>query len=129
MRDFWNFGRRSLTLLFGTCLPALGLNAGWSSTSKGPPWERFGGIRRLFSHLYWIDRNHYVFSGKSAMPDLFLPKVFGQVDAMEAHLQRRLHPLFRQVWKSQCTGCLRLLARLNSIQMALIRMVLPLVVD
>lgn len=38
------------------------------------------------THLLWIDRNHYIFSGKSAIPDQFLPKVFGQVAAFHRHL-------------------------------------------
>lgn len=36
--------------------------------------------------LLWIDRNHLVFFGKSAMPDQFLPKVFGQVEAIHSLL-------------------------------------------
>lgn len=37
-------------------------------------------------HMLWIDRNHYVFSGKSSIPDAFLPKLFGHVDAIHAQL-------------------------------------------
>lgn len=37
-------------------------------------------------HLLWIDHNHFAFSGKSSMPDAFLPKVFGQVEAIQTHL-------------------------------------------
>lgn len=45
----------------------------------------------LFSsmiHMLWIDRNHFVFSRKSALLDLFLPKLFGQVEALETHLRK-----------------------------------------
>lgn len=37
-------------------------------------------------HLLWIDRNHLVFSGKSALPSLFLPKVLGQVATAQHYL-------------------------------------------
>lgn len=30
-------------------------------------------------HMLWIDRNHYVFSGKSALRDLFMPKLLGHI--------------------------------------------------
>lgn len=39
-------------------------------------------------HLLWIDRNHFVFKGKTSLPSLFLPKVVGQVEA------RKLCPSF-----------------------------------
>lgn len=37
-------------------------------------------------YMLWIDRNHFVFSERSAMLDQFLPKVMGQVDAIHSHL-------------------------------------------
>lgn len=51
------------------------------------PWN-WAFLFACMIHMIWIDRNHYVFSGKSTFPDLFLPKVLGQVAAMEAHLLR-----------------------------------------
>lgn len=38
------------------------------------------------THILWIDRNHFVFAGKSVVPSLFLPKVFGQVDVIQHSL-------------------------------------------
>lgn len=31
-------------------------------------------------HMIWIDRNHFVFSGQSAFPDLFMPKFLGHLE-------------------------------------------------
>lgn len=39
-------------------------------------------------HMLWIDRNHFVFLGKSSIPDQFLPKVFGQVEAIHRELMK-----------------------------------------
>lgn len=39
-------------------------------------------------HLLWIDRNHLVFSGKSALPSLFLPKVLGRVAIAQHYLMK-----------------------------------------
>lgn len=36
-------------------------------------------------HMLWIDQNHFIFSAKTALPDLFLPKVFGEVHAIHCH--------------------------------------------
>lgn len=39
-------------------------------------------------HMLWIDKNHYVFSGKSALLAVFLPKVLGQVTAIHLYLTK-----------------------------------------
>lgn len=39
--------------------------------------------------MLWIDRNQFVFLGKSAFPSLFLPKLLGQVEAIHYNLLRR----------------------------------------
>lgn len=39
-------------------------------------------------HLLWIDRNHFVFSSRSVVPDLLIPKVIGQVAAIHTHLRK-----------------------------------------
>lgn len=40
-------------------------------------------------HMLWIDRNHYVFFGKSALLAVFLPKVLGQVTAIHLYFTSR----------------------------------------
>lgn len=42
-----------------------------------------------FIHMLWIDRNHFLFSGKSAMPHQILPKLFAQVELLHTHLLTR----------------------------------------
>lgn len=37
-------------------------------------------------HMLWIDRNHFVFSGKSSILDLIFPKLFAQVDLLQNNL-------------------------------------------
>lgn len=37
-------------------------------------------------HMLWIDHNHLVFSRKSVFPDMVLPKLFGQVQAIQLQL-------------------------------------------
>lgn len=41
-----------------------------------------------FIHMLWIDRNHLVFSSKTAFPDLILPKLLGHIKAIETHLHK-----------------------------------------
>lgn len=43
--------------------------------------------------MLWIDRNHYIFSGKSAIPDYILPKLFAQVELFQDYLLNR-RPVF-----------------------------------
>lgn len=65
-------------------------------------------------HMLWIDRNHCVFSGRSAIPNLFLPKVLGQVEAFHTYLLK-LVPSFIEAsyevevrWLPPPNGCLKL---------------------
>lgn len=37
-------------------------------------------------HMLWIERNHLVFSGHATPPELILPKLFGQVEAIQNSL-------------------------------------------
>lgn len=55
--------------------PWLELNLGNTDVGSGSfNWPIVFGT---MVHMPWIDRNHFVFLGKSSIPDLFLPKLFG----------------------------------------------------
>lgn len=65
-------------------------------------------------HMLWIDQNHFIFSGKTALLDLFLPKVFDEVYATHCHLLK-LGPSFIDAsyeivvqWSSPPLGVLKL---------------------
>lgn len=65
-------------------------------------------------HMLWIDKNHFVYSGKSTIPYLFLPKVLGQVEAIHHYMLKPV-PSFIEAsyevdvqWSSLPYGVLKL---------------------